>query len=104
MCLVLSPMRVSDFDFELPAELIAQAPASERGTSRLLVVDRTHGELTDRHVSDLPELLTPGDLIVINDTRVIPARLLGQRVPTSRTDATRGRAGCLHGWWVSASR
>ena len=82
MCLVLSPMRVSDFDFELPAELIAQAPASERGTSRLLVVDRTHGELTDRHVSDLPELLTPGDLIVINDTRVIPARLLGQRVPT----------------------
>ena len=75
-------MRVSDFDFELPAELIAQAPASERGTSRLLVVDRTHGELTDRHVSDLPELLTPGDLIVINDTRVIPARLLGQRVPT----------------------
>ena len=82
MRLVLSSMLVSDFDFELPAELIAQAPASGRGTSRLLVVDREHGGLTDRCVSDLPELLTPGDLIVINDTRVIPARLLGRRVPT----------------------
>ncbi len=75
-------MLVSDFDFELPADLIAQAPAPVRGASRLLVLDRANGSLSDRRVSDLPELLAPGDLVVVNDTRVFPARLLGRRVPT----------------------
>ncbi len=75
-------MLVSEFDFELPADLIAQAPSPVRGASRLLVLDRSSGGLSHRHVSDLPELLAPGDLVVINDTRVFPARLLGHRVPS----------------------
>jgi S-adenosylmethionine:tRNA ribosyltransferase-isomerase len=74
-------MRVSDFDFELPPELIAQE-ASPRGTSRLLVLDRARGTHRHLRVRDLPDLLSPGDLLVINDTRVFPARLLGRRVPS----------------------
>jgi len=66
-----------DFDYELPPERIAQHPAP-RGASRLLVLDR-EGPERHRHVRDLPELLRPGDLLVINDTRVIPARLFGRR-------------------------
>jgi S-adenosylmethionine:tRNA ribosyltransferase-isomerase len=69
-------MRVEDFDFELPGELIAARPASPRDAARLLVV----GERPeDRAILDLPRLLRPGDLLVVNDTRVIPARLLGKR-------------------------
>lgn len=74
-------MRVSDFDFELPPELIAQE-AAPRGTSRMLVLDRKTGATTHAHVSDLAAHLTPGDLLVVNDTRVFPARLLGHRVPS----------------------
>src|SRR5262249_28257705 len=71
------PMRLSDFDFELPPELIASRPAVPRDASRLLHVlgDR----LEDRRFLDLPELLQPGDLLVFNDTKVIPARLIGRR-------------------------
>lgn len=68
-----------DFDFDLPPEAIAQHPAP-RGESRLLVLDREGGE-RHRRVRDLPGLLRPGDLLVINDTRVIPARLFGRRIP-----------------------
>ncbi len=75
-------MRVSDFDFDLPAELIAQTPTDDRESARLLVVDREADGFADRGVADLPDLLTPGDLLVINETRVFPARLLGHRVPT----------------------
>ncbi len=75
-------MLVSDFDFELPPELIAQAPAGEREAARLLLLDRSSGELGHHQVSDLPDLLSPGDLLVVNDTRVFPARLLGHRVPS----------------------
>jgi S-adenosylmethionine:tRNA ribosyltransferase-isomerase len=75
-------MNVSDFDFELPAELIAQAPAPERGSSRLLVLRKTTGQIEHSQVSQLPELLRPGDLLVVNDTKVFPARLLGTRVPS----------------------
>lgn len=74
-------MRVADFDFELPESLIAQT-ARPRGTSRLMVVDRGRGTCTDAHIADLPHVLTPGDLLVVNDTRVFPARLLGRRDPS----------------------
>src|SRR5919106_6156325 len=75
-------MRLEDFDFELPDELIAQAPLPERDASRLLVLDRRSGATAHRRFRDLPLLLRPGDLLVLNDTRVIPARLIGQKVPT----------------------
>jgi len=72
---------VSDFDFALPPELIAQTPAA-RGESRLLVVDRTARTWREAAIRDLPSLLAPGDLVVVNDTRVFPARLIGRRDPS----------------------
>ena len=74
-------MRVSDFDFELPADLIAQEPPAERGTSRLLALDRSSGRISHHQFGDLTALLAPGDVIVVNDTRVFPARLVGKRLP-----------------------
>ncbi len=73
-------MRLSDFDYELPPGRIAQHPLAERDASRMLVLDRATGGLDDRAVRDLPALLDPGDLLVANDSRVLPARLLGRRV------------------------
>lgn len=70
-------MEVTDFDYDLPEELIAQTPVEPRDSSRLLVMDKKTGELEHRHFYDLPEYLKPGDLLVFNDTRVIPARLHG---------------------------
>ena len=75
-------MRLSDFDFSLPDHLIAQQPSSERGASRLLVVDRARGTWSDRTIADLPDLLAPSDLLVVNNSRVVPARLLGRREPS----------------------
>jgi S-adenosylmethionine:tRNA ribosyltransferase-isomerase len=75
-------VRVSDFDFALPPELIAQEPPAERGTSRLLYLDRTTGATAHRSMLELPALLRPGDLLVVNNTRVFPARLLGHRDPS----------------------
>jgi len=76
-------MNVSDFAFELPAELIAQAPAAERGASRLLVLHRDGPRRVEHSfVTRLAEFLREGDLLVVNDTRVFPARLLGARVPS----------------------
>ncbi|MDT3379185.1 tRNA preQ1(34) S-adenosylmethionine ribosyltransferase-isomerase QueA [Labrys neptuniae] len=72
-------MRVSDFDFHLPAENIALRPAEPRDHARLLEVGPVHGSLADRIVSDLPKLLRAGDMLVFNDTKVIPARLDGLR-------------------------
>ena len=74
-------MRVGDFDFDLPHERIAQEPPSRRGTSRLLRLDRASGAIAHHTFADLPDLLTPGDLLVVNDTRVFPARLIGHRLP-----------------------
>jgi len=74
-----SGLRVSDFDFHLPEELIAQQPPAVRGASRMLTLDRSSGYIADRHFTDLPELLQPGDLLVLNDSRVLPARLFGRR-------------------------
>ena len=71
-------MRVDLFDFDLPNERIALRPARPRDTARMLVV-REDESLTDRHVRDLPDLLEPGDVLVFNDTRVIPAQLEGRR-------------------------
>lgn len=72
-------MQLSDFDFELPPERIAQEPLADRAGSRMLVVDRRAGIWTDRVFRDLPSLLGPGDCLVLNDTRVFPARLFGHR-------------------------
>ena len=68
-------MRRTDFHYELREELIAQQPLAERSASRLLTLDGASGGIADRQFRDLPELLAPGDLLVFNDTRVIPARL-----------------------------
>ncbi len=72
-------MRTSDFDFDLPDALIAQFPAAERTASRLLRLDGNTGELRDSVFADLPQFLQPGDLLIFNDTRVIKARLQGQK-------------------------
>jgi S-adenosylmethionine:tRNA ribosyltransferase-isomerase len=75
-------VRLSEFDFDLPEDLIAQQPPPERGSSRLLVVDRRAGTWTDAAIADLPGLLSPTDLLVVNNSRVVPARLLGRRHPS----------------------
>src|SRR6187455_3002057 len=75
-------MDVRDFDFDLPAGLIAQEPAADRGSSRLLHLDRATGAIAHTRFAALPDLLAPDDLVVVNDTRVFPARLLGRRVPS----------------------
>ena len=72
-------MKTSDFDYELPPELIAQEPAAERDGCRLLVMDRVTGELEDRIFRDIVDYLRPDDLLVVNETRVMPARLLGAK-------------------------
>jgi S-adenosylmethionine:tRNA ribosyltransferase-isomerase len=72
-------MRRSDFHYELPPGRIAQRPLPERSASRLLCLNRTSGAATDRGMRELPALLAPGDLLVFNDTRVIPARLYGRK-------------------------
>jgi S-adenosylmethionine:tRNA ribosyltransferase-isomerase len=75
-------MDVSDFDFELPEELIAQAPAERRGESRLLVLSRASGAVEHARFDRIAEYFRAGDLLVVNNTRVFPARLLGRRVPS----------------------
>ncbi len=75
-------MRTEDFDYDLPTGLIAQAPALPRDSCRLLVVDRTSGMLDDRTFRELPDLLRAGDLLVVNETRVLPARLHGVKSDT----------------------
>ncbi|HET8552150.1 MAG TPA: tRNA preQ1(34) S-adenosylmethionine ribosyltransferase-isomerase QueA [Gammaproteobacteria bacterium] len=75
-------MRRRDFYYDLPDELIAHYPLPERSASRLLCLDGASGAFADRHFTDLVELLQPGDLLVLNDTKVIPARLLGRKAET----------------------
>ena len=75
-----------DFDFELPEELIAQYPTAERDASRLLLLDGVTGRYSDRHFADLVSLVNPGDLLVFNDTRVIPARLFGRKTTGGRVE------------------
>ena len=75
-------MRTSDFDYHLPPELIAQTPLEPRDSSRLLVLHRTTGEVEHRSFADLIEYLRPGDVMVFNQSRVMPARLSGRRQDT----------------------
>ena len=75
-------LTTEDFDFELPEELIAQTPLSDRSSSRLLVVDRESGAMEDKHFYDIIYELAPGDALVMNDTRVLPARIYGEKIET----------------------
>src|SRR5712691_7122756 len=74
--------KISDFDYDLPQELIAQTPIEPRDASRLLVLHRTTGSMEHRHFHDIGAYLCPGDLLIANQSRVIPARLLGHRAET----------------------
>jgi len=74
-------MKTSDFNFELPPELIAQTPIERRDASRLLVLNKDTGAYEHKHFFDLPDYLQPGDCLILNNSRVLPARLLGQRIP-----------------------
>jgi len=73
---------VSDYDYELPRDLVAQHPLANRADARLMVIDRLSSSITHSHVRDLPSLLRAGDVMVINDTQVVPARLVGFRTAT----------------------
>ncbi|MCU1224655.1 MAG: S-adenosylmethionine/tRNA-ribosyltransferase-isomerase [Edaphobacter sp.] len=81
-------MLVSDFHFDLPEELIAQSPPPVRGTSRMLTLNRATGEYRDDFFRNLPSLLKPGDLLILNDSRVIPARLYATRARSSHSQQT----------------
>ena len=72
-------MKTEDFDYELPEELIAQTPLEKRDESRLLVLDKDTGEITHKKFYDIIDYLNPGDALVINDTKVIPARIIGEK-------------------------
>ena len=74
-------MKTSDFYYDLPQELIAQTPIEKRDTSRLMTLDRVSGATGHPHFYDLPDFLNPGDCLILNDSRVLPARLVGQRLP-----------------------
>lgn len=78
----MNEMKLSDFNYELPQELIAQDPLLKRSDSRLMVLNRATGGIEHRHFSDVIEYLNPGDCLVINDTKVIPARLIGVKEDT----------------------
>ena len=75
-------MKISDFDYELPKELIAQTPAAERDSCRLMVLDRAKGTIEHRHFYDILDYLNAGDCLVMNDSKVIPARLFGVKEGT----------------------
>lgn len=76
-------MKVSDFNYYLPEELIAQTPLSDRSSSRLLVLDKNTGKITHRKFTDIKEYLRKGDCLVLNNTKVIPARLNGFKENTN---------------------
>jgi len=78
-------LKTSEFDFYLPEELIAQTPLERRDGSKLMVLDKHSGKLAHRHFYDLPILLQKGDCLVLNDSRVLPARLIGRRLPGGGT-------------------
>ena len=78
----LDPSRIEAYDYDLPRELIAQEPAAQRVDARLMVIDRFSGEISHHLVRDLPDLLLPGDTLVMNDSKVLAARLVGHRTRT----------------------
>ena len=79
-------MQLAEFDYNLPPELVAAEPAARRDAARLLTLQRSTGALGEKTIADLPELLQPGDLLVVNDTRVIPARLFGSKESGGRVE------------------
>src|SRR5688572_22797223 len=79
-------MQRRDFHYDLPAELIAQAPLADRRASRLLVLEGSTGSIEDRSFAELPDLLRAGDLLVLNDTRVLPARVIGRKPTGGRVE------------------
>jgi S-adenosylmethionine:tRNA ribosyltransferase-isomerase len=81
-----SPMKTSDFEYRLPNELIAQTPVEPRDHSRLMVIHRGDGSIKHRQFFEITEFLSPGDVLVLNDSRVIPARLIGQRKSGGKTE------------------
>jgi S-adenosylmethionine:tRNA ribosyltransferase-isomerase len=94
-------MRTSDFEFPLPPELIAQEPAAGRDQSRLLVVERAEGRITHRRFAELPEFFSAGDLLVLNDSRVIPARLFARNVLTKgRFEVLLLEETAPNDWWA----
>jgi len=82
----VNELRRSDFDYALPAELIAQSPLARRSASRLLLLDGQTAQWQDRHIQELPVLLRAGDLLVLNDTRVLPARLPARKPSGGRVE------------------
>jgi S-adenosylmethionine:tRNA ribosyltransferase-isomerase len=101
---VAAPLRLADFDFALPPERIAQEPLAERDAARLLVLDRASGARTHRRVRDLPALLRPGDLLVLNATRVEPARLRGCKASGGAAQALLLEPGPRPGEWRALVR
>ncbi|HLH52490.1 MAG TPA: tRNA preQ1(34) S-adenosylmethionine ribosyltransferase-isomerase QueA [Verrucomicrobiae bacterium] len=94
-------MRAADFDFEVPPELVAQHPPAQRGTSRLLVLHRESGQLEHRSFRDLVEYFRPGDVLVLNDSKVIPARLRGVNARTGgRFELLLMEEMGRNDWWV----
>ena len=94
-------MRTADFDYELPSELIAQAPPPQRDQSRLLVLHRGSSQVQHRLFRDLPEYLRPGDLLVLNNSRVIPARLRGVDAHTEgQFEVLLLEENAINDWWV----
>ena len=98
-------MKVADFDYELPSERIAQQPLERRTDSRLMVLDRAGGKTSHRRFGELPTLLAAGDLLVLNDTRVIPARLFaskptGGRVEILLLEREAGEGGAADWRWL----
>ena len=81
-------MRTDDFDYDLPDELIAQTPAEPRDSCRLLVLHREAGRVEHRTFTDIIDYLEPGDLLVVNHTRVMPARLVGRKARTGGVSET----------------
>lgn len=94
-------MQTADFDYQLPEELIAQQPADRRDQSRLLVLHRATGRIEHRHFHELPEFLRPGDLVVLNDSKVIPARLRGFNARTGgEFEVLLLEENSRNDWWV----
>ena len=93
-------MQLADFRFDLPPELIAQRPLAERTASRLLALDGADGSLRDLHMPDLPQLLRAGDLLIFNDTRVVPARLVGRKATGGQVEMLLERPSGEHTAWM----
>ena len=96
--------QISDYDYDLPRDLIAQHPLPVRSDARLMIVDRGRNTIDHAHIRDLPELLQPTDLLVVNDTRVIPARLVGRRERTGARWSGLYLQSDEHGTWQILSK